>query len=123
MFEHLNRLWKRIERIGSMNLCSTYQRYPSAPPPEFPSDQEPTFPSLEGPDPDIPSTPPPELPSDPEPVLPFDPNPDTYPYREIPSADYRPESWIRRENAVSGLKGLQSGGPGEYRFCEAFYHR
>lgn len=32
-------------------------------------------------------------------------------------------TWIRRENAVSGLKGLQSGGPGEYRFCEAFYHR
>jgi hypothetical protein len=24
MFEHLNRLWKRIERIGSMNLCTTY---------------------------------------------------------------------------------------------------
>ena len=91
MFEHLNRLWKRIERIVSMNLCSTYQRYPSAPPPEFPSDQEPAFPSLEGPDPDIPSTPPPELPSDPEPVLPSLPNPDTYPYREIPSADYRPE--------------------------------
>jgi len=32
-------------------------------------------------------------------------------------------TWIRREDAVSGLKGLQSGGPGEYRFCEAFYHR
>src|ERR1017187_1063642 len=59
MFEHLNRLWKRIERTVSMNLCSTYQRYPSAPPPEFPSAQEPTFPSLEGPDPDIPSAPPP----------------------------------------------------------------
>src|ERR1039457_6820491 len=91
MFEHLNRLWKRIERIVSMNLCSTYQRYPSAPPPEFPSDQEPAFPSLEGPDGALPPAPPPELRSDPEPVLPFDPNPDTYPYREIPSADYRPE--------------------------------
>jgi hypothetical protein len=33
------------------------------------------------------------------------------------------DTWIRRENAVSGLKGIQSGGPGEYRFCEAFYHR
>src|ERR1035437_6626985 len=83
MFEHLHRLWKRIERIGSMNLCSTYhQRNPSAPPPEFPSDQEPAFPSPEGPDPDIPSAPPPELPSDPDPVLPSLPNPDIYPYRE-----------------------------------------
>jgi hypothetical protein len=92
MFEHLNRLWKRIERIVSMNLCSTYhQRYPSTPPPEFPSDQEPTFPSLEGPDLEIPWTPPPELPSEPEPVFPSLPNPDTYPYREIPSAPYRPE--------------------------------
>ena len=32
-------------------------------------------------------------------------------------------TWIRRENGVSGLKRLQLGGPGEYRFCEAFYHR
>jgi len=32
-------------------------------------------------------------------------------------------TWIRRENGVSGLKRLQVGGPGEYRFCEAFYHR
>ncbi|MGO9261057.1 MAG: carboxypeptidase regulatory-like domain-containing protein [Bryobacteraceae bacterium] len=32
-------------------------------------------------------------------------------------------TWIRRENAVSRLKGLQSGSPGEYRFGEAFYHR
>ena len=32
-------------------------------------------------------------------------------------------TWIRRENASSGLKGLQPGGPGEYRFREAFYHR
>jgi len=79
MFEHLNRLWKRIERVVSMNLCSTYQRYPSAPLPEIPSSPNPdTYPYR-------------ELPSDPEPVLPSLPNPDTYPYREIPSADYRPE--------------------------------
>ena len=92
MFEHLNRLWKRIERIVSMNLCSTYhQRNPSAPPPEFPSDPETTFPSVEGPDLEIPWAPPPELPSDPNPVLPSLPNPDSYPYREIPSADYKPE--------------------------------
>jgi len=32
-------------------------------------------------------------------------------------------TWIRRENPVSGLKGLQPAGPAEYRFCEAFYHR
>ena len=31
-------------------------------------------------------------------------------------------TWIRRENVSSGLKGLQPGGSGEYRFCEAFYH-
>jgi hypothetical protein len=30
---------------------------------------------------------------------------------------------IRRENAISGLEGLQPGGPGEDRFCEVFYHR
>jgi hypothetical protein len=40
-----------------------------------------------------------------------------------PVLDFGAYTWIRRENAVSGLKGLQSGGPGEYRFCEAFYHR
>ena len=68
MFEHLNRPWKRIERIVSMNLCSTYQRYPSAPPPEFPSDPDTTFPSFEGPDLEIPWAPPPELPSDPDPT-------------------------------------------------------
>ena len=33
------------------------------------------------------------------------------------------KTWIRRENAVSGLKGLQPAGLGEYRFCDAFYHR
>src|ERR1017187_5715488 len=79
MFEHLNRLWKRIERIVSMNLYSTYQRYPSALLTEIPSSPNPdTYPYR-------------ELPFDPEPVLPFDPNPDTYPYREIPSTPYRPE--------------------------------
>ncbi|HEY5175582.1 MAG TPA: hypothetical protein VII95_08470, partial [Terriglobales bacterium] len=41
----------------------------------------------------------------------------------IPRARQYHMTWIRCENAVSGLKGLQSGGPGEYRFCEAFYHR
>ena len=74
-----------------MNLCTTYQRYPSTPPPEFPPAPEPTFRSLEGPHLEIPSAPPPELSSDPQPVIPSLPNPDTYPYREIPSADYRPE--------------------------------
>ena len=79
MFVHLNRLWKRIERIVSMNICSTYQRYPSAPLPEIPSSPNPdTYPYR-------------ELPFDPEPILPCDPNPDTYPYREIPSTPYRPE--------------------------------
>ena len=96
MFEHLNRPWKRIERIVSMNLCSTYhQRYPSVPPPEFPSDQGLTFPSLEVKDPDIPWAPPPELPSEPDPVLPSLPNPDIYPYREIPSADSGPSGHTR----------------------------
>ena len=32
-------------------------------------------------------------------------------------------TWIRRENAASGPKGLQLGSSREYRFCEAFYHR
>jgi two-component system sensor histidine kinase KdpD len=32
-------------------------------------------------------------------------------------------TWIRREKRDSGLKRLQFGGPGEYRFCESFYHR
>jgi hypothetical protein len=32
-------------------------------------------------------------------------------------------TWIRRENASSGLKRLQLGCPGEYRFREIFYHR
>ena len=27
------------------------------------------------------------------------------------------------KSAISGLKRFQSGGPGEYRFCESFYHR
>jgi hypothetical protein len=31
------------------------------------------------------------------------------------------KTWIRRENAPSGLKRLQAGGPGKYRFREAFY--
>src|SRR5438477_3691848 len=30
-------------------------------------------------------------------------------------------TWIRRENAASGPKGLQLGSSREYRFCEAFY--
>ncbi len=34
-----------------------------------------------------------------------------------------PITWIRRENAASGPKGLQLGSSREYRFCEAFYHR
>ncbi len=34
-----------------------------------------------------------------------------------------PVTWIRRENAASGPKGLQLGSSREYRFCEAFYHR
>ena len=33
------------------------------------------------------------------------------------------KTWIRRENAASGPKGLQLGSSREYRFCEAFYHR
>ena len=32
-------------------------------------------------------------------------------------------TWIRRENASSGLKRLQLGCPGEYRSREIFYQR
>ena len=45
-------------------------------------------------------------------------------------ADHKPsflvdpsKTWIRRENAASGPKGLQLSSSREYRFCEAFYHR
>ena len=31
-------------------------------------------------------------------------------------------SWIRRENALSGLKSFQSADPGEYGFHETFCH-
>ena len=32
-------------------------------------------------------------------------------------------TWIRREKSGSGQEGLKSGDPGEYLFCEIFYHR
>lgn len=39
------------------------------------------------------------------------------------NGDWNITTWIRRENASSGLKGLQLGCPGENLFREAFYHR